>query len=105
VFRVDRHGASGAKLTLNNLTVANGFARSEGAGGINNSGTLTVSNSTLSDNQSYNSGSIINYGTATLENTILANSPCVGTLTNGGYNLDSGTSCGFGTDKTSLSGG
>jgi hypothetical protein len=39
---------SGAKLTLNNLTVANG--RINFGGGIFNNGTLTVNNSTLSGN-------------------------------------------------------
>jgi hypothetical protein len=37
----------------------------------------------------------------------VANNPganCSGTITNGGYNLDSGTSCGFGTSNNSLSG-
>jgi CSLREA domain-containing protein len=164
VFQVD----SGAKLTLNNLTVANGNAAVPGSagegGGIHNSGTLTVSNSTISDNLAglgggiYNQpsgtltvsnstisgnsanfvGGIYNQGTltvnnstissntafieiggiygspnttTTLKNTIVANntegSPkgenCFGNITNGGYNLDSGTSCGFGTANNSLS--
>jgi hypothetical protein len=50
----------------------------------------------------------MNAGTVSLKNTIVANSPsggnCAGTITNGGYNLDSGTSCGFGTANNSLSG-
>ncbi len=67
-----------------------------------------MSNSTLSGNvasfQTNGGGGIFNFGTATLENTILADSSCVGTLTDGGHNLDSGTSCGFGTSNNSLSG-
>ena len=66
-----------------------------------------MSNSTLSGNGASfttDGGSILNYGTFTLENTILANSPCGGTLTDGGHNLDPGTSCGFGTSNNSLSG-
>ena len=45
-------------------------------------------------------------GPTTLKNTIVANGPssggnCSGTITDDGYNLDSGTSCGFqGTDPT-----
>ena len=74
---------------------------------------MTVSNSTLSGNIAYAGISgIVNYGPATLKNTIVANSPsdgqCGGTngvpITDGGYNLDSGTSCGFGTANNSLSG-
>ncbi len=52
-------------------------------------------------------GGIYNAGTVTLRNTIVANSPvgdnCYGGVTNGGNNLDSGTSCGWGTDNGSLS--
>jgi predicted outer membrane repeat protein len=156
--------ASGGKLTLSNLTVANG-AGLEG-GGIYNSGTLTVSNSTLSGNSgssgggifndtagtlkvsnstfsgnstnfgggggiftfsasgtvsnttfSGNSaansgGGILNIVSATLKNTIVANSTSVGncigprtaSITDGGYNLDSGTTCGFATANNSISG-
>ncbi len=158
----------GAKLTLNNLTVANGrgasgggiynnggtltvtnstlsgnsapYVGTSGGGIINNGGTLTVSNSTLSGNSAnYAGGGIENIrgtltvtnstlsgnsvtdldygsgggidsfgGSATLQNTIVANSPsggsCSGTITNGGYNLDSDGSCGFGTTNNSLSG-
>jgi hypothetical protein len=127
VFRV----ASGAKLTLNNLTVTNGNVGGGFGGGIFNEGTLTVTNSTLSGNTGYgggvyNSGTatvtnstlsgnaaaegggIWNTGTATLKNTIVANSPsgnnCYGPITVGGYNLDSDNTCGFGTSNNSLSG-
>ena len=158
----------GAKLTLNNLTVANGNGASgggiynngtltvanstlsgnsapsvsnSGGGILNNNGTLTVTNSTLSGNSAnYAGGGILNMGgmvtvtnstlsgnsvtdldygrgggianvnggSATLKNTIVANSPsggnCYGTYINGGYNLDSDGSCGFGTTNNSLSG-
>jgi hypothetical protein len=94
---------SGAKLTLSNLTVAAGSSTS--GGGIFNSGTLEVSNSTFSGIRA-NGGGINEWlGTATLKNTIVTNSPsggnCLGTITNGGYNLDSGTSCGFPTENSS----
>ena len=97
---------SGAKLTLNNLTVANGRGASGGA--ISNRGTVTVTNSTLSGNSAPSGGGIYDGATATLKNTIVANSPpggnCYGTYINGGYNLDSDGSCGFGTINHSLSG-
>jgi len=105
VFEVD----SGAKLTLSNLTVANAHATTHGGGINNKGGTVTVSNSTLSGNiAAYGGGGgIFNtpFGSATLKNTIVAKSPsggsCSGTITNGGYNLDSGTSCGFPTQNSS----
>jgi CSLREA domain-containing protein len=140
VFEVGTPTVSGVKLTLNNLTVANGrailgggilnessntltvrnstlsgnSARAAGGGIHNNSpGTLTVRNSTLWGNsatEDFGTGGSIssNGGSATLKNTIVANSPsggnCSGTVTNGGYNLDSDGSCGFGTTNHSLSG-
>jgi hypothetical protein len=197
VFEVGTSTISGAKLTLNNLTVANGRANNGGGilnnssntlvvnnstisgnitnaaggltgtgGGIHNSGALTVSNSTISDNNASVAGGIDNYGTltvsnstvsgnkanfvggiynnagtltvsnstisnntghldgvgiydttrstTTLKNTIVANTligsdnlpsgeDCSGIMTDGGYNLDSGTSCGFTTENNSLS--
>ena len=66
---------SGAKLILNNLTVANG--RGASGGGIYNNGTLTVTNSTLSGNSAPdvgNSGGGIqnNNGTVTVSNSTLS---------------------------------
>jgi len=56
---------SGVTLNLNRLTVANGSAATGGGGGIYNSGTLTVSNSTFSGNSAYSGGGIENGGTLT----------------------------------------
>src|SRR5215217_6541937 len=83
--------ASGAGLTLNDLTVANG--RAFGGGGIfNDGGTLTVNNSTISGNSANgNSGGIFNAGLGTLEvnsSTISGNS--AGTFS-GGIHNDGGT--------------
>jgi hypothetical protein len=76
---------------------------------IENTGLLTVTNSTFSGNSAAtNGGGIFNAvsATATLSNTIMANSPsdnnCAGTITDGGGNLDDGTTCGF-TASTSKS--
>src|SRR5829696_3748260 len=106
-----------ATLTVSNSTLSGNSARAAGGGIHNNVGTLTVSNSTLSGNsatESFGNGGGIssNGGTVTLKNTIVANSPsgrnCSvtsgGPITNGGYNLDSDGSCGFGTTNHSLSG-
>jgi CSLREA domain-containing protein len=143
-------------LTLNNLTIANGFAGN--GGGIFNGGTLTITNSAFSGNHADNGGGIFNNagtltitnsafsgnsaggdgggiashgtltitnstfsgnsagggggikhlsGTVTLRNTIVANSTggnCGGTITNGGNNIDDGTTCGWGSTSGSMSG-
>jgi hypothetical protein len=81
--------------------------------GVQNSeGTFTVINSTFSGNSASNDGGgIFNGGgsTTTLKNTIVANSThgknCVnrqGKITDGGYNIEDGTSCGFSAAKNSL---
>jgi hypothetical protein len=117
--------ASGAGLTLNDLTVANGRAFGGGGifndggtlevnnstisgnsahdnnGGIGNTGTATVSNSTISGNSANNGGGILTSGgTATLKNTIVANNEggnCAAlTLTDDGGNLEwPGNDCRF----------
>jgi hypothetical protein len=70
--------ASGATVTLSGLTVTNGW-RSMGAG-INNAGTLTVNNATISGNCSssdYVGGGILNTGTCTLNySTVDGNDGC-----------------------------
>jgi predicted outer membrane repeat protein len=91
-----------AKLTLARLRVADGSAGFGDFGsGIRNRGTLTVTNSTFSGNSAQGSGGGIynNQATMTLRNTIVANSHsggnCGGVITDGGYNIDDGTTCGF----------
>jgi len=92
---------AGVTFTVQNLTVANGWS----GGGIFNNGTLTVTNSTFFDNTATDSGDgIANDGTATLTNTIVApGGNCSTGVTDGGHNLDSGTSCGFSEANGSLS--
>ena len=67
---------------------------------------LTITNSTFSGNNGagvYNNGS----GGVTLRNTIVANSVetgnCSGVTTNGGNNIDEGTTCGWGVVAGSMS--
>ena len=95
-------------LTVTNSTVSGNSADYNG-GGIVNGGTLTVTNSTFSGNSTYGvpggSTGAIN-GPATLRNTIVANNTggnCDGVITDGGHNLDDGTSCGFSMANGSLS--
>jgi hypothetical protein len=80
---------SGANLTLNRVTIANG--RSDDGGGIANSGTLTINSSTISGNSATfpgNGGGIYNNGMLTINSsTISGNSAGVGSSGGGGiYN-------------------
>jgi hypothetical protein len=104
----------GGTVVITNTTFASNKASSssEGRGGgiYNwNNGVFTITNSTFSGNiASHGAGAIQNqWGNVTLRNTIIAHSTasadCVGTITNGGNNIDSSTSCGWGSDNGSMS--
>jgi predicted outer membrane repeat protein len=108
----------GDTLTVINSTFSNNSASSAG-GAIANQATLVVINSTFSSNSgpTDSGGAIDNEAgcgdagnapcSATLRNTMVANSTqgrnCSGTITDGGHNLDDGTSCGFSAANGSLS--
>jgi hypothetical protein len=84
VFRVD----ADAVVTIDGLTITNGISPGDGAG-INNSGTLTLSNSTLIDNYGSHGGAIGNSG-----NLIVTNSTIIGNKSEhegGGIFNDGGT--------------
>jgi predicted dienelactone hydrolase len=84
---------AGVRFTVENLTIAN--AKSANGGGINNSGTLTVTNSTVSGNSSegdikVGGSGISNVGTATVTNsTVSGNSSAhgLGGIANWGSSL------------------
>jgi len=82
---------SGATLNLNRLTIAHGNqSAGEYGGGINNLGTLTVTNSTVSNNSADNGGGIANFGTLTVTNsTVSSNSAAA--LYGGGIDNQFGT--------------
>jgi len=96
----------GALLTVINSTISGNTisAGSQGGGGIFNNGAsavATVTSTTISSNTapSTSGGGILNNGgSVTLKNTIVANNTggnCVGTIVNGGTNLQfPGTTCG-----------
>ena len=99
---------NGGAATISNSTISGNSASSGGGIFNTSSGTVTVSNSTISANSASSGGGIRNFsGTLTLANSIVANSlaggNCAGSITNGGHNLDSGTSCGWGSSNGSLS--
>jgi hypothetical protein len=109
-FAGNSAGAGGAILGLRgSVTVTNSTFTDNSAdtGGGILSGTLTVTNSTFTGNSNggIDSGAS---GSVAVRNTILANSPsggnCIGSITDGGHNLEDGTSCGFLTGNGSLSG-
>jgi CSLREA domain-containing protein len=105
-------GGGGIYNDLGTLEVTNstfsGNSATDTGGGITNSsfGTLEVTNSTFSKNSANNGGGIFNFNTATLRNTIVANSTqggnCGGGITDAGYNIDDGTSCGFSAANNSM---
>jgi hypothetical protein len=80
---------NGGTLTLTNSTISGNQATAQG-GGINNSGTLTLVNSTISGNQAPTGSGISNQGTLTLiDSTISGNSAGGGTA--GGLYINGGT--------------
>jgi hypothetical protein len=101
-------------LTLTNSTVANNSATQSGGGIANYAGMLTLTNSTVANNSATQGGDgILNdfYGTVTSSGSLLADNPagkannCVnslGTISDGGYNLENGTDCGFSAANHSL---
>ena len=95
--------------TITNSTFSGNSAGELGGGIYNNTGTLAITNSTFSGNSAtVNGGGIFRQtGTVTLSNSIVANSTtggnCAGAITNSGDNLDSGTTCGWGSASGSMS--
>jgi len=70
---------TGAHVTLSKLTIRNGIGRSTVGGGINNGGTLTINDSTISGNTDVGNkehagsgGGIFNGGTLTISNSTLS---------------------------------
>ncbi|MEO8392377.1 MAG: choice-of-anchor Q domain-containing protein, partial [Chloroflexota bacterium] len=87
VFKIN----SGAALTLNKVTVANGKLSGgdqyTSGGGILNSGTLTINDSTLSANHANYGGAVDNLGTLTISNSLISGN---GADQNGGGILNAG---------------
>jgi hypothetical protein len=80
----------GTVMSISNSTVVGNSTR-----GLYNAGTLTIRNSTVVGNSSQG---LINAGTLTIGGSIVANNSggnCFGVVLDQGYNLESGTDCGF----------
>ena len=103
--------STGGTVTITNRTFSGNSGGGDGGAILNDGGTLTVTDSTFTGNSAVLlGGSIYNlYGTLTVTNTIVANSAsggnCAGSVTDGGHNIDDGTTCGFtGTGCTATTG-
>jgi hypothetical protein len=90
-------------VNISNSTIANNSANGDG-GGILNNGTTTISNSTIANNSANGGGGLFNKsGTMTIAQSIVANNSASSghncgfapPLIDQGYNLESGTDCGF----------
>jgi hypothetical protein len=77
IFNID----SGGNLSISGVTVTGARRTTDNGGAFINSGTLTITNSTLSTNSARNGAGIYNSGTATVTNSILYNNT---TTENGG---------------------
>ncbi|MGA8665257.1 MAG: choice-of-anchor Q domain-containing protein [Candidatus Dormiibacterota bacterium] len=98
-----------ATVLVSNSTFYKNTGGSNGGGAIQNFGTTIVSYSTFSQNASQYGADLHNYGTSILSvsASIVANgvdgANCSGApVTDSGYNIDTGTSCGFSAANQSL---
>ena len=109
------HNSSGNALIKNSTFTQNRathLTETATGGAVANGGgwTTTIVNATFNDNIAKTSGSSIENvsGIVYVYNSIIAFGDnvenCSGTITNMGNNIDTGTSCGFGSDKSSQSG-
>ena len=93
-------------MTIINSTIAGNTATI--TGGIDNENYMTIMNSTIAGNSAENTGGgIYSAGVLKIKNSILAGNTggnCYTPIIDGGYNLDSGTSCGFSAVYDSLPG-
>src|SRR6266550_5583374 len=103
-------------MTLNNSTLNNNTAGASGGGGIQNTATISIVQTTIAANTSPFGANVHNFTdpnqpgppTTTFAMTIVTDgvtgANCSGPVlfTDNGYNLDSGTSCGFSTSNHSL---
>ncbi len=98
-------------LNITDSTFYNNTAGGNGGGAVQNFGTTTIRQSTLAGNTSPYGADILNYTGFTLSIGMsivsggLNGSNCGGQapITDAGYNIDSGTSCGFSAGQHSMS--
>jgi hypothetical protein len=98
-FRISGNGSSrileltaGATVTLDSLALFDGYPGASASGGaiiVNTGTTLTLNNSTVSNNTCYQGGGIINGGTLTLNNSTVTSNSAAGNYGGGIYNIGS----------------
>ena len=87
---------------LTNCTVANNQSLSSSGGGIGNRGTLTITNSTLSENQAGKGGAIYNESSLVLKSTLISRNQAKAAEGGGIYNTGLGFKPGSIIDASSL---
>ncbi len=100
--------ASFGTMSLSTSTLYNNSAGTGGGGGVQNTGTITITSSTIASNTAPNGADVHSFTDTTHQpgvtglamSIVSGGSPganCSGTnpMTDNGYNLDSGNSCGF----------
>jgi hypothetical protein len=100
-----------ATLKITDSTLSGNSAGNNGGGAVVNFGTTTVTQSTIADNSSPYGANVLNYTgfSLTLTMSILAGGQigpnCGGEqpVTDGGYNIDTGSTCGFTASAHSMS--
>ncbi len=78
----------GVSVNLSGMTITGGYVSNNSGGGILNAGTLTVNNSTFTDNYAHDGGGIGNIGTLTVNNSSFTDNSAHG---GGGILNDTGT--------------
>jgi hypothetical protein len=80
---------------LTNDTLTNDTATDFDGGALENGGTAVLVDNTLSSDTAPAGGGIANSGSATISDSVIDAAPCDGTLTDGGYNVESENTCGL----------
>lgn len=96
-------------VSISGLTIKNGDGLLSGGGVVNEAGTLTVTNCTITNNKSVQGGGIVSAGTLTVSNTIIANNTAKGTFAGGGgilsYSTANFTNCIITNNSADYNGG
>ena len=81
---VEVFSVPGVTASISGLTIEDGNVGGGGGGGILNTGTLTVTSSSISGNTAFTGGGILNNGTLTVTNSSISGNSSTGTTNNGG---------------------
>jgi hypothetical protein len=91
------YNESGGSTTLDNDTTSNDSATNNGGGVYNDGGTVNAVDVTFFSDTASTAGGVDNAsGSTSMANSILSSAACSGAIVDGGYNVESDNSCGFG---------